>query len=162
VRLDGPAPHVRVRRRIVRRNVGAPKSRHSRRDVPISAGLVDGLRAWRKLTEWPGLDDLAFATLVGTSLDKDRMRNRYLKPAAEEAGAGWARPHTLRHTFASLHIAIGTNVVQLASLLGHHSPTVTLGIYGHLLGDGVGVPLDLEAELSIVDRAPGSPELRVA
>jgi integrase len=148
VQLDGSQPHVKVRRRIVARKVGPPKSRHSRRDVPIPASLVLELRDWRKLSEWPEDDDLVLPTTVGTCLSKDNVRNRYLKPAAEEIGAPWAGLHTFRHTFASLHIARGTNVVQLAKLLGHHSPTVTLSIYSHLLDDGVGEALDLDRELA--------------
>ncbi len=69
-------------------------------------------------------------------------------PAAEEAGAEWAAFHTLRHTFASLHIARGTNIVQLSRMLGHHSPDFTLRVYAHLIpGDKVAA-LDLEQELS--------------
>lgn len=88
-----------------------------------------------------------FPTTTGTGQSKDNLPNLYLRPATEEAGAAWFGLHTFRHTFASLHIARGTNVVQLAKLLGHHSPTVTLGIHSHLLDDGVGQPLDLEREL---------------
>jgi integrase len=58
--------------------------------------------------------------------NKDNLRNRYLKPAAEEAGASCVGLHTFRHTFASLHIARGTNVgaalaAARASLAGVHA-----------------------------------------
>jgi integrase len=148
VQLDGDRPHVKVRRRIVRGNVGPPKSRHSKRDVPLPASLVNELRTWQRETEWPGAEALVFPTTTGTCQSKDNLRNRYLKPAAEEAGAAWAGLHTFRHTFASLHIARGTNVVQLSKLLGHHSPAFTLSTYSHLLDDGVGAALDLADELA--------------
>jgi integrase len=153
VQLDGSRPHVMVRRRIVRGKVGPVKSagsrsNRSRRDVPIPASLVSELRAWRRETEWPDPDDPLFPTLKGTPLSSDNVRKRYLAPAAEEADVAWCGFHTLRHTFASLHIARGTNVVQLSRLLGHHAPSFTLDVYSHLLEDGVGAPLDLEAELA--------------
>jgi len=50
--------------------------------------------------------------------------------AGEEAGAGWAG-YTLRHTYASLQLSRGVNVVQLSRALGHHS--ATLDTYVHLL-----------------------------
>jgi len=55
------------------------------------------------------------------------------KPLAEEAGAPWAGFHTFRHTFASLHLSQGTNLLQLSRALGHHSPAFTLTRYTHLL-----------------------------
>jgi integrase len=73
---------------------------------------------------------------------------RVLKPAAEEADVAWAGLHTFRHTFASLHIDRGTNVVILSKLIGHHSPAFTLSVYAHLLDGDVGEALDLDAELS--------------
>jgi integrase len=42
------------------------------------------------------------------------------------------RFHDLRHTFASLLIAQGSNVVFVSRQLGHSSPNVTLGVYAHL------------------------------
>ena len=40
--------------------------------------------------------------------------------------------HSLRHTFASLLIANGLNVVFVSRQLGHANPTVTLSTYAHL------------------------------
>jgi integrase len=98
-----------------------------------------------------GLSDfdlLLFTTQRGTPLSYRNQLTRAFKPAAEEAGAEWAAFHTLRHTFASLHIARGTNIVQLSRILGHHSPDFTLRVYAHLIpGDKVAA-LDLEQELS--------------
>jgi integrase len=42
------------------------------------------------------------------------------------------RLHDLRHTFASLLIAQGTNVVFVSRQLGNASPNTTLGFYAHL------------------------------
>ena len=50
-----------------------------------------------------------------------------------QAGAPWAGFHTFRHTFASLHLRRGTNLLQLSRALGHHSPAFTLTHYTHLL-----------------------------
>jgi site-specific recombinase XerD len=40
--------------------------------------------------------------------------------------------HTLRHTYASLLIAAGTNIKAVQESMGHGSIKITTDIYGHL------------------------------
>jgi integrase len=40
--------------------------------------------------------------------------------------------HSLRHTHASTLIASGLDVLSISRRLGHASPVLTLGTYGHL------------------------------
>ena len=81
----------------------------------------------------------------------------------EEAGAPWAGFHSLRHTFASLHIERGTNIKVLSRLMGHHSPSFTLDTYVHLLDEGVGAPLALGEELAVARAVrSGAPAAEVA
>jgi integrase len=61
------------------------------------------------------------------------MRRIWLRPLMEEVGAPGCGFHALRHTFASLQLAAGVNVLQLSRALGHHSPAFTLSVYCHLL-----------------------------
>ena len=93
-------------------------------------------------------EDLVFPNLAGQPLDKNNLRRRHLRPVAEEVGAGWAGFHTFRHTFASLHIARGTTLVQLSGLLGHHSPAFTMRVYAHLIPGDEPEPLDLATDLA--------------
>ena len=154
VRLDGSKPHVRVRRQLYRGRLQPPKSRHGRRDVPLDHRLVVELRTLRTKTHWPASDDLVFANEAGGPIDKDNLRRRHLRPAAEEAGAPWAAFHTFRHTCASLLFARGASVVQVQRWLGHHSAAFTLSTYVHWLdGDDLGEPLALEAELAAEPKA---------
>ena len=60
----------------------------------------------------------------------------------------WVGFHAFRHSFASIHIERGTNIVRLSRLLGHHKASFTLDVYSHMLDDGYGDPLDLDAELA--------------
>ncbi len=57
----------------------------------------------------------------------------HFSPALTAAGLPRMRFHDLRHTFASLLIDQGENVVYIQKQLGHSKPTVTLDIYGHLM-----------------------------
>lgn len=147
VQLDGSTPHIKVRRGIVRGKLGPPKSRHSKRDVPISHELVRSLRRHRMASEWPRDDDLVFTATNGEVVHVGNLRRRVLKPAAEEAGVPWASGfHVFRHTCASMLFAQGRNAVQVQRWLGHHSAAFTLATYVHLLDGDLGAPLDLASE----------------
>jgi integrase len=106
------------------------------------------LRQRRADAEWSDDDDPVFPNDAGRPIDKDNLRRRHLRPAAEEAGAPWAGFHTFRHTCASMLFERGASVVQVQRWLGHHSAAFTLSTYVHWLdGDDLGQPLDLAAEL---------------
>jgi integrase len=84
LQLDGERPHIKVRRGVVRNRFEPPKSKHGRREVPITPALVDALRAHQAAT--CGNDDaLAFAASNGSLLNQSNLRRRVLQPAAEEA-----------------------------------------------------------------------------
>ncbi len=135
--LSGSTPHVKVRQRLRGGKVGPVKSRHGRRDVPLPHDLVERLRALGRGPEEP-----VFQSAVGTRLQKDNVRNRTIRPAAEEAGVPWAGWHTLRHTCASVLFDEGRNVLQVQRWLGHHAPSFTLDTYVHLLEDDLGAGLE--------------------
>lgn len=141
--LDGSAPRLRVRRALVRGRLEPPKTKHGRRDVPLSAALVDELRAWRKATEWPRDEDLVFPTPTGKAHNYGNLRHRVLTPTAQEAGAPWMSFHTFRHTCASMLFEQGRNAKQVQRWLGHHSAAFTLDTYIHLLSDELDAPLEL-------------------
>jgi integrase len=156
--LDGKRPFVKVRQRVRRRKgeglvIGPLKSRHARRDLPISVELAERLRA---NVASRGPRDLAFQSEVGTVLDPDNLAERVLAPACSEAGVEWAGFHTFRHTVASRLFAQGRNVVQVQKWLGHHSPSFTLDTYVHLLEGDLGEPL---TSVQVNARSTGRPEM---
>lgn len=129
VQLEGE-PEVCVRRALVRGRIEPPKTKHGRREVRLPDSLAAKLRA--HLTAQPDQDSTAilFPNESGAPLDPSNLRPRVLKPLVRQAGAPWAG---FRHTFASLHLRRGTNLLQLSRALGHHSPAFTLTRYTHLL-----------------------------
>ena len=142
--LDGDGPHVQVRQRVRRRKgsglvLGALKSRHARRELPIPLELADRLRP---LVAADDKRELVFRSTTGTILDPDNLHERVLAPACAEAGVEWAGHHTFRHTVASRLFAEGRNIKQIQKWLGHHSPEFTLKTYIHLIDEGdLGGPL---------------------
>jgi integrase len=136
-------PVVKVRRGLYRGRFGPPKTKHGRRDVPLPPDLAAQLRRARAESSYAGDDDPVFPNYRGKPQHPNVLAKQHLRPVLAEAGAEWATFHTFRHTFASRHIARGTNIVQLARLMGHHSPTMTLDQYAHLMDGDLGDPLDL-------------------
>ena len=43
--------------------------------------------------------------------------------------------HGLRHTHVSQLIAAGLDVLTISRRIGHASPAITLGVYGHMFGN---------------------------
>ena len=152
LRLTGSDSCVMVRQRIVRGSVGPPKSKRSRRNVPLPHSLVLELSELRDSTAYPRDEDPVFASREGTPLVPGNIWRRVLKPAATKAGVPDIGFHAFRHTCASMLIADGRTIVQVSRFLGHASPSFTLTVYAHLMDDGVGSPLDL-SEASTVDES---------
>ncbi|MGB7685836.1 MAG: tyrosine-type recombinase/integrase [Solirubrobacterales bacterium] len=142
VQLDAK-PEVCIRRALVRGRIEPPKTKHGRREVRLPDSLAAKLRA--HLDDQPDQDSTAvfFPNESGAPLDPSNLRPRVLKPLVRQAGAPWAGFHTFRHTFASLHLRHGTNLLQLSRALGHHSPAFTLTRYTHLLPGDEAPALDL-------------------
>jgi hypothetical protein len=106
------------------------------RSVRLLAPLADDLASWRSRCPDPGGDALVFPTPRGGLWTKDdwgNWRNRVFKPAAGRISAS-RRPYDLLHTFASLLIASGGTVVEIAAQLGH-DPALTLGTYAHVFDE---------------------------
>lgn len=61
-----------------------------------------------------------------------RNINRALDSALEKAKVEKVSVHELRHTFASVLIGLGMDVVYVSNQLGHANPAITLRIYSHL------------------------------
>jgi integrase len=148
--LEGEAPHLRVRRAIVKGAVVAPKSRHGARLIPLTVELAALLRNRR--ADGAADDDYVFPGRAGGASDQGSLRRRVLVPAAERAGLSGVGFHTLRHTCASLLIESGISPLRLQRWMGHHSPAFTLETYGHLIDGDLGPALDLRTELRVNER----------
>ena len=55
----------------------------------------------------------------------------WLRRFAKGHGLRPVTPHKLRHTYATLQIAYGTDIRTVAGVMGHSSPMTTLTIYAH-------------------------------
>jgi integrase len=52
--------------------------------------------------------------------------------ALARAGLRQARFHDLRHTFATIHLSLGTHPKLVQEMLGHSTIALTLDVYSHV------------------------------
>ena len=147
---------ILVRRSQRKGRVSEPKSGKARR-VDMSGQLTTALRAHKSLQEAEAalqghpLPERVFSTPMGHAVADDAFRNNVWAAILRRAGLRYRKPHTLRHTYASLLIDMGQPLTYVQHQLGHHSAAFTLKVYGHLLPRG-----DRRA-VDALDDAPAAP-----
>lgn len=116
-----------------------PKTRRSKRTVPLPAACVTALRhhAERQdaeraaaLDPWP-VCDLVFTTPIGTAIDP-RNFTRLFQAQCETAGVPVVRLHDLRHTCVSLLLSLGVSPRVVMEIAGHTALEMTMNVYGHV------------------------------
>ncbi len=82
-----------------------------------------------------GEDTLVFPSATGTPIEYQNYRSRVFKRIVRRAFGPGRRvtPHMLRHTFASLHLARGTNIKWVQETGGWTSAKMLLDVYGHYM-----------------------------
>jgi hypothetical protein len=75
--------------------------------------------------------EYVFMNENGGPLDKDVWRRRVLNKAPEKAELRKIQIHDLRHTYATLRITQGDNIVDVSAQVGHQSAKLTVDVYYH-------------------------------
>lgn len=113
----------------------------SRRTLHLSRPLVEILERHRVRQEaeelvrgklWHNDHDLIFTSNIGTPLDPEDF-GKTVPKICVEAGLGHWSIHELRHSCASLLIAMEVPIEVVAEQMGHASIRVTKDVYGHLM-----------------------------
>jgi integrase len=145
VNLD--AGKVRIERSLEQTRTGGlrfkgTKTRSGRRTISIAPAAITALRAHRKAQQERCLalglgrvsdDALVFAAWDGTPRSPGALTRAWSRTMAQFGMK--ITLHALRHTSASMLIAGGADVITVSRRLGHASPTITLGVYGHLFSN---------------------------
>jgi integrase len=146
---------ILVRRSQRKGRVSEPKSGKGRR-VDMSSQLTTVLRGHKSFQDAEAvlrgqpMPERVFSGRRGLPVGDDSFRRHVWAPVLRRAMLRYRKPHTLRHTFASLLIEAGEPLTYIQKQLGHHSPAFTLNVYGHLLPRG-----DRRA-VDALDDAPGT------
>lgn len=121
--------------------VTKPKSKSSRREVPLPAALKPELRKLEILVAEEKLrlgeaytnNKLLFPSETGTYIDAKNLRRSWER-ALEKANIPYRKFHALRHTYATRLFENNTSILTVSRLLGHSSIKTT-EIYTHVLED---------------------------
>jgi integrase len=133
-RIDLGAGKLRVEETCYKGKFGTPKTRASRREVPLTPGVVQALQAHHVNSRDTANEALVFATRSGTPLASNNLRKRQLHPASKQAGLGSIDWHSLRHTHGTLLHEQGTPLRVAQAQLGHSHMSTTLQVYTHASG----------------------------
>ena len=121
-RVKNDLKESRAKTRLI---IDEPKTKASKRDIPIPSAILPALLEYR---------GISYSTFVvsdkATFISPRTFEYRYHR-VLERCGVGSINYHALRHTFASRCIAVGVDVKSLSEILGHGDSAITLNTYVH-------------------------------
>jgi integrase len=124
--------------------VGRDKTDTGMREVDMLPLLREILTEHKAASERTGPDDPVFVTSTGKPRSRHNIRQDIVEAVVahaerlvEQRGAQplplGITPHKLRHTFASILVAIGRDPTYVMQQLGHTDPAFTLRVYAHTM-----------------------------
>jgi len=133
--IDFTRKIVRIRQSVdaATRNVQAVKSQASSADVPMPSQLAARLRIY--LQKHEGKTDLLFVNRRGRPFSANKLREKQLHPLLVKLGIPRGGFHAARHGATSALLADGATPAVVQKQLRHSDPRITLGIYGHVIGN---------------------------
>ena len=117
--------YQRIRKKDI---ITAPKTPNSKRTISVPEFLIADLEDYISSMYKPQKEDRVFE-ITKYFLEHEMQRG------IKKSGVKRIRIHDLRHSHASHLIHIGVPILEVSRRLGHQSPNITLGVYGHLYPD---------------------------
>jgi integrase len=142
--IDSEKGLLSVNQTVYEGHFDEPKSRRSKRRIPLGPKCVEILAALKHTEATPST--LVFSARNGSPLSRRNLLNRQLKPAAialKLTGVNW---HWFRHAHATFLDSTGAPIGTTQALLGHSSSEITRGTYIH------SVPADARQAVEGVER----------
>ncbi len=127
--LDLEKGELRVEQAFYRGYLGTPKTKGSKRTLPLPQTVVAALRALAQRATASQGQGLVFATRKETAFNDTNLLLREIKPAARKLGLPWVSWHSFRRTHCTLLQLAGGSPKDAQAQLGHAQITTTLGIY---------------------------------
>jgi integrase len=124
---------INVRESVYEGNFGSPKTRMSRRDLPMSKLMQEALLAHRARSGSAAPDSLLFASRKNTPANPKNLLRRVLQPACRKLGLPAVSWHSFRHSSATLLSETGESLKTAQAILGHSDLETTLNIYTHAI-----------------------------
>jgi integrase len=137
---------LHIRRSAYCGHVQTVKSKSSRAPLPMPEALAEILRQY--LTAWrPNPARLLFANRLGRPYNANKVVQKGLWPILEKLGIEHCGLHAFRHTHTSLLLEVGASPTVAQAQLRHSDARITLGVYGHVIGDSQRKAVERVAEI---------------
>ena len=128
---------------------GDPKSKRSRRALPMPTDVLAALRAFKvqqaseRLALGERYPDTGFVAVneVGSPIRPETYSAEFAR-LTNAAGVPAIRLHDVRHTAAAMLLDSGTTLSATAKWLGH-DPAITLRVYGHVYDEALAAAGDV-------------------
>ena len=109
-----------------------PKTKNSIRDVDILDPLEPYLKEHRSLCEPSSV--YVFETYMHEPYNTcDKISSHYWRPALKQLGIAYRNLYQMRHSFASLMISNGEDILWVSNMLGHKDSSMTLEKYARYI-----------------------------
>lgn len=132
--IDPSSMTLEVRQRADEKGIiGPPKSAAGYRVLPLPRHVAEMVEEWAGKVL--GGSGLLFVSREGKALDHGNLTKRMWIPVQIKAGVTVRNFHSIRHFYASRLIEQRVRLIKLRELMGHHSETFTMEVYGHLFKD---------------------------
>ena len=136
--LDFEDKIIHVRHSAYNGKLGTPKSIASAADVAMPAELEKVISEFMESEHYrKNPTGLLFANRNDRPYNDGKLREYALRPLLKSLkmySTGRVF-HAIRHTAGSFMLESGASILHVQKQLRHSSPTVTLNVYGHVLGD---------------------------
>ena len=106
--------------------VGEPKTKKSMRVIPLPDELIQLLKEWQKTH---GENQFVFGN-ESKAADPRTVQRRFER-LLQKVGIIGGHFHTLRHSFATRLIQLGTEIKTVSTLMGHSTIKTTMDFYVH-------------------------------
>ena len=121
---------------------GTPKTKNSRRIIPLTRTMIDELTRWKnlqaqdKLRAGDKFTDNGFVVTneFGHYIEQKTFKDYYDR-MLKDADVGHFTFHALRHTFATRALERGMDCKTLSAILGHYSVAFTMDTYVHSMDE---------------------------
>ncbi|MFM9926728.1 site-specific integrase [Variovorax sp. H27-G14] len=144
-----------------------PKTLAARRFIELSDVTIEMVRQYVATIDQPNIHNLAFPTATGHWQSQDNWRKRCFDEVCRKAGLvevsveegkevvrSRYAPYALRHYFASVLIAQGTDLAKVKTLMGHTDISTTFDVYAHLIRRAEDKKSRRQGMISTMKRAP--------
>lgn len=133
--LDFRKKVIYVRRSVYMGILQTPKSKASIADLPMPMALESRLREYLVSNWRQNETGLLFCNRGGRPYSANKLREKKLHPILDALSIRRCGFHAIRHGVASELIENGAPLTVVQSQMRHSDARITLGRYGHVIGD---------------------------